>query len=48
MLLMPDFPWYPVLGKHKTILPVLTDDFLPNSLAREKPYEIIVKVIEEI
>lgn len=43
MLLMPDFPWYPVLGKHKTILPVLTDDFLPNSLAREKPYEIIVK-----
>jgi len=43
MLLMPDFPWYPVLGKYKTILPVLTYDYLPNNLAREKPYEIIIK-----
>lgn len=43
LLLRPDFPWYPILGKHKVILPVLTYDYLTNNLSNGKPYDIVLK-----
>ncbi|RXE58505.1 ABC-2 family transporter permease [Acetivibrio mesophilus] len=43
LLLMPDFPWYPVLGKHKVMLPVLTHGYLPNNLSNGEPYDIVLK-----
>jgi len=43
MVLMPDFPWYPILGKHKVLNPILNYDYLPNNLAKEKPYNIVLK-----
>lgn len=43
LLLMPDFPWYPVLGKHKVILPLFAYDVVPNNLSKGEPYDIVIQ-----
>ncbi|PQQ66900.1 hypothetical protein [Acetivibrio saccincola] len=43
MLLTPDFPWYPILGKHKVLNPMLTYDYFSNNLVGQTTYDIGIK-----
>lgn len=40
MLLTPDFPWYPILGRHKVLHPILDYAYFSNDLSADKPYDI--------